>query len=122
MARSEWQQLAEEVAQGNLRLKISPEALDAVVKHLQDYMDKLDKLLDDVPQVAEVTGFGGFKIGMELAAKFTAMGSGPDSIRQRLHEYQDEAKLIQDTIRKAAAAYADTDHSFAQGFEGVDQP
>lgn len=122
MAHSEWHQLAEEVAQGNLRLKISREALDAVAKYLQDYIDTIDELLYDVREVANVTGFGGFKIGLELAAKFTAMGSGPDSIQQRLHEYQEEARLIQDTIRKAAAAYADMDQNFAQGLRGVQQP
>jgi len=108
-----WRQLADEVAQGNLKLKVHREGLDAAVKHLQDYIDHIDSLSNDIDLVAKVTGFGGFQIGVQLAQKFTDKGSGDESIKQRLKELQDEAKAIQDTLGKAATAYAETDQQFA---------
>jgi len=108
-----WKQLAEEVAQGNLSLKVHREGLDAAVKDLQDYIDHLDTLGPALETVATVTGLGGFQIGVLLAQKFTEKGSGDESIKQRVKELQVEARAIQDTLRKAAIAYAETDQQYA---------
>jgi hypothetical protein len=106
-------QFAAEVAQGNVTLNVDRGDLDAAIKHLQDYIDTIDGLGPQVAMVAHVTGFGGFKIGVQLAEKFTEKGSGDNSIRQRLKEMQDAAKSLQDSIRKAAAAYEEADHAHA---------
>ncbi|ATL70253.1 hypothetical protein [Nocardia terpenica] len=108
-----WKQLAAEVSQGNLKLKVHRDALDQAVKHLQGYIDHLDTLSFALETVATVSGFGGFQIGVQLAQKFTDKGSGNESIKQRLKELQDEAKAIQDTLHKAAVAYAESDRQFA---------
>ncbi|MFR9752643.1 hypothetical protein ACL02S_16625 [Nocardia sp. 004] len=108
-----WRQLADEVAQGNLKLKVHREGLDAAVKHLQNYINYIDDLQIHVQTVAEVSGLGGFPIGLQLEQKFTEKGGGAESIRQRLKELIDEAEAIQDTLRKAAVAYAETDQAFA---------
>ncbi len=108
-----WKQLADEVSQGNLKLKVHREGLDAAVKHLQTYIEHIDKAYRDAEAVATVSGFGGFQIGVQLAQKFTDKGSGSESIKQRLKELSAEAKAIQDTLRKAAKAYAETDQQFA---------
>ncbi len=108
-----WKQLADDVAQGNLKLKVHREGLDTAIKHLQDYIDGIDDLGSYIDVVARVDGFGGFQIGVQLAQKFTEKGSGDESIKQRLKELQDEAKSIQETLRKAAVAYAETDQEFA---------
>ncbi|NKY89481.1 hypothetical protein [Nocardia veterana] len=114
-----WRQLSDEVAQGNLTLKVHRDALDAAVKLLQDYIDHIDSCRRDVQTVARVSGFGGFQMGQDLAAKFTRKGSGDGSIRERLKELADEAKAIQDVLRKAAVAYAQTDGQFADVLGGI---
>ncbi|MBF6333611.1 hypothetical protein [Nocardia transvalensis] len=113
-----WRQLSDEVAAGNLKLRVNREGLDAAVKHVQDYLDAIDALQVVVGQVTHVDGFGGFRIGVELAAKFTEKGGGAESIKQRLTELAAEAKAIQDTLRKAAAAYTEADQ---QGAHAVNQ-
>ncbi len=117
-----WKRLADEVAAGNLTLKVDREGLDAAVKHLQDYIDSVKNLRQPLQVVETVTGFGGFQIGVQLAQKFTDKGSGDESIKQRANELVDEAKAIQDTLRKAAAAYVETDHQSADAITRGTQP
>jgi len=114
-----WKQLANEVARGNLMLSVDPEGLSAAIKQLQDYIDGIDELGPYIQTVSHVSGFGGFQIGVDLAQKFTDKGGGDESIKQRLKELSDEAKAIQETIRKAAAAYAETDHQNAASIAKV---
>ncbi len=114
-----WKKLADEVSRGNVTLEVSRENLDGAVKHLQDYIDSIDEMGRWAGNVAHVTGFGGFKIGVQLAQKFTAKGSGDESIRQRLQELQAAAISMQDSIRKAAAAYTEADHAHAQALNAV---
>jgi hypothetical protein len=104
-----WRQLAGEAERGHLRLRVSREGLDAAVKHLQDYIDAIDLMRPLVGQVARVDGFGSFQLGEDLAAKFSARGSGVDGIAQRFDELAAAAVAIQDTIRKAAAVYVEAD-------------
>ncbi len=113
-----WKQLATEVEQGNLKLRVHRDALESAIKGLQDFIDGINDLSLHVETVGQVTGFGGFQMGLDLAKKFTAKGSGDESIRQRLKEVIDEAKAAQDVIRKAALAYAETDDAFKKEFEG----
>lgn len=108
-----WKQLAEDASQGGLMLKVHEDDLTAAVKHLQNYIDTLKNLGHEVEYVAKVSGFGGFQIGVDLAKKFTDKGSGDESIKQRIKELAAEAEAIQDTIRKAAKAYAETDQAYA---------
>jgi uncharacterized protein YukE len=115
-------QLAADVAQGNVMLNVDPENLNEAIKHLQDYIDTIDGLRHHVADVAFVTGFGGFKIGVDLAEKFTEKGSGDNSIRVRLKELQAAAMSLQDSIRKAAAAYAEADHAHANAINAVTPP
>ncbi|MBF4998656.1 hypothetical protein IRT45_16015 [Nocardia sp. BSTN01] len=111
-----WEQLGEEVAQGNLRLKIEPDALDRAIKGLQDLIDEIDDLGYAVRTVETVTGFGGFTMGVQLAEKFTRKGSGEDSIKQRMKEVQGELQAAQDLLRKAAAAYAEAEDANTDRF------
>ena len=114
-------QLAGEVAQGNVTLNVDREDLDAAIKHLQDCIDTIDGLRRPLGIVAHVTGFGGFKIGVQLAEKFTEKGSGNEGIAQRLKEIQAAAMSLQDSIRKAAAAYEEADHAHAAAVSKVTQ-
>ncbi|NKY86408.1 hypothetical protein [Nocardia veterana] len=114
-----WRQLATEVDAGNLSLRVDRESLDAAIKGLQDFIDHVNDLSIHVETVGFVTGFGGFKMGQDLAAKFTQKGSGEGSIRQRLKELIEEAKAAQDVLRKAAAAYAQAEHDNTQGIAGT---
>jgi hypothetical protein len=114
-------QLADAVAQRNVTLNVKREDLDAAIKHLQDYIDTIDGLRRHVTTVGRVTGFGGFKIGVQLAEKFTEKGSGDNSIRQRLIELQDAARSLQDSIRKAAVVYEDADQTHANAVTKVTQ-
>jgi hypothetical protein len=100
-------------------LNVSPDDLNAVIKHLQDYIDRIDELQPHVQTVTKVDGFGGFKIGVQLAQKFTEKGSGSEGIGQRLIELQNAARSLQDSIRKAAAAYAEADHAHANAINAV---
>lgn len=113
---SAWKQLSAEVESGNLKLKVHKDAMDAAIKGLQDFIDHLDTFGPDLKTVENVTGFGGFDMGIQLAQKFTVKGSGDDSINQRVKELIEEAKAAQDVIRKAAKAYADTDEESARYF------
>ncbi|WP_146097532.1 hypothetical protein [Nocardia nova] len=116
-----WRDLANEAAQGNLRLKVHRDALDRAVKLLQDYIDHIDGMNLDVATVKRVTGFGGFQMGVDLAQKFSRKGDGDESISQRLKELTQEAKAIQDTLRKAAIAYAETDAEYGKEFKDLEQ-
>ncbi|WP_036506955.1 MULTISPECIES: hypothetical protein [Nocardia] len=112
------QQLGAQVEQGNLRLKVHRSQLEAAIKGLQDLIDQINDLSLHVETVAQVTGFGGFQMGLDLAEKFTRKGSGEGSIRQRIKEAIDELKSAQDVIRKAAEAYAETDDAYRKEYEG----
>ncbi|MFI7194856.1 hypothetical protein ACIBQ0_34450 [Nocardia nova] len=116
-----WRDLANEAAQGNLKLKVHRDALDRAVKLLQDYIDHIDGMNLDVATVKRVTGFGGFQMGVDLAQKFSRKGDGDESISQRLKELTQEAKAIQDVLRKAAIAYADTDAEYGKEFKDLEQ-
>jgi prefoldin subunit 5 len=102
-------------------LNVSPDDLNAVIKHLQDYIDRIDELQPHVQTVTKVDGFGGFKIGVQLAQKFTEKGSGSEGIAQRLIELQDAARSLQDSIRKAAVVYEDADQTHANAVTKVTQ-
>ncbi|WP_280269700.1 hypothetical protein [Nocardia wallacei] len=114
-----WRQLADEVAHGNLTLRVTRENLDTAVRHLQDYIDALDTMRPLVNQVATADGFGTFDIGEQLAAKYTEKGSGAAGIAQRLRDLAAEAVAIQDTLRKAAAAYTETEQQAAAAIGGA---
>ncbi|MBF6243845.1 hypothetical protein IU471_09655 [Nocardia elegans] len=117
-----WQQLSEEVAQGNLKLMIHRDKFDAAVKRLQDYIDEIDNLTFLVREVSNVSGLGGFQMGVDLAHKFSRKADGADgSIQQRLKDLADEAKAVQDVLRKAAIAYADTDAEYGKEFKDLEQ-
>ena len=105
--------LAAEVDSGKLKLRVDRKSLDDALKGLQDFIDQLDSLGFDLKTVEQVTGFGGFQMGQDLAAKFTRKGSGDDSIKQRIKEAQDELRAAQELILKAARAYAETDADYA---------
>ncbi|MFF0499122.1 hypothetical protein ACFYU5_22155 [Nocardia aobensis] len=107
------QQLDAEVDGGNLRLKVHRDKLDGAIKGLQDLIDSIDMLWPNVQAVEHVTGFGGFQMGLDLAAKFTTKGSGENGIRQRVNEVQKELQAAQELILKAARAYAETDAAYA---------
>ncbi|MFF0456120.1 hypothetical protein [Nocardia africana] len=107
------QQLAAEIDGGNLRLKVHREKLDEAIKGIQDLMDRIDKMAQDLKNVEYVTGFGGFQMGLALAAKFTTKGSGENGIGQRITEVQTELQAAQELILKAARAYAETDAAYA---------
>lgn len=106
-------QLAAEADSGNLRLKIDRQSLDDAIKGIQDLIDSLDAMGPQLTTVETVTGFGGFQMGLDLAAKFTQKGSGEESIKQRIQEAVDELKAAQELILKAARAYAETDSAYA---------
>ena len=112
-------QLSDEVAQGTLTLRVHRDKLDEAVKGLQVLINHLDDMSNWVKQVERVDGFGGFQMGVNLARKFTEKGSGENSIRQRINEATEELKTAQDVIRKAAIAYAQTDHDYADVLQGV---
>ena len=107
------QQLAAEADNGNLRLKVHRDKLDEAIKGLQDLIDSIDMLTPHFRTAEYVTGFGGFQMGLDLAAKFTAKGSGENGIKQRAAEAQKELQAAQELILKAARAYAETDSEYA---------
>lgn len=107
------QQLAAEVDGGNLRLRLHRDKLDEAIKGIQDLIDRIDMLSFQVRSVEHVTGFGGFQMGLDLAAKFTAKGSGENGIKERITEVQKELQAAQELILKAARAYAETDAAYA---------
>lgn len=108
-----WKRIAEEVDRGNLSLNVSREDLDAAAGFLQEYIHAVDSLHRPAEVVATVQGFGGFQSGEDLARKFGDKATGAAGIQQRLIELAAEAKAIQDTIRKAAAAYTESDRQSA---------
>ncbi|MFF0499119.1 hypothetical protein ACFYU5_22140 [Nocardia aobensis] len=114
----DFKQLATEVEQGNLRLKIHRDKLDGAIKGLQDLIDHIEGLRYDIETVAQVSGFGGFQMGLDLAQKFTRKGSGDGGIRQRAKEAVEELQAAQDVIRKASQAYVETDEAYKKEFEG----
>ena len=88
-------------------------SLDAAIKGLQDLIDAIDGFGPQVKTLEFVEGFGEFDMGVQLAQKFTRKGSGEDSIAQRILEVQEELRLAQEVILKAARAYAETDAAYA---------
>ncbi|NKY49717.1 hypothetical protein [Nocardia vermiculata] len=112
-------QLGAEIEAGNLRLRVDRAHFDAAIKGLQDLIDELDAFGPDIENVAVVTGFGGFQMGVDLARKFTVKGSGEGSIKQRIQEAQDELRAAQDVLRKAVLAYVETDDELRKQFQGI---
>ena len=110
---SEINQLMSEVEAGSLKLRVSREKLDEAIKGIQDLIDVLDSSAPNLKVVETVTGFGGFQMGVDLAAKFTAKGSGEIGINQRVTKAVEELKAAQELILKAARAYAETDAAYA---------
>lgn len=106
-------QLSADVDAGNMRLKIHRDKLDEAIQGIQDLIDRIDGMWPQLQTAEYVTGFGGFQIGLDLAAKFTAKGSGENGIRQRVNEVQKELQAAQELILKAARAYAETDAAYA---------
>ena len=106
-------QLSAEVDGGNLHLRVHRDKLDEAIKGLQDLIDGIQAMGPFMQTVEYVTGFGGFQMGLDLAAKFTKKGSGEELIKQRLDEAVNELQAAQELILKAARAYAETDSEYA---------
>ena len=114
-----WKDLGSQVDQGGLKLKVHRDDLENAVKLLQAYIDDVAELGTLTNQLSNVSGLGGFQMGIDLARKFSEKGGGEESIRQRLKELIDEAKAMQDVFRKAAIAYAETDAEYAKEYADI---
>ncbi len=71
-------QLSAEVDGGNLHLRVHRDKLDEAIKGLQDLINDIQAMGPFMQTVEYVTGFGGFQMGLDLAAKFTKKGSGEE--------------------------------------------
>ncbi|WP_280235573.1 hypothetical protein [Nocardia cyriacigeorgica] len=109
----QWRNLLDEANAG--RLALDPEVGKGLDVVCDNYLSKLDDLVDKASLVAYVDGFGTFPSGVALQEKFTLKGSGDaQSIDTILMEHIETVKLIKQVVAKSIANLTETDQGTGQ--------
>ncbi|MBF6090646.1 hypothetical protein [Nocardia cyriacigeorgica] len=109
---SHWKTLKTQAENGELRL--NTEVGEALKRHADELLLKLNSMLGRTQDLAFVSGFGTLGSAVELQKKFAAKAvSDEDSAANRLKESIDIVTLMRDTYALSISRLQETDQSTA---------
>ncbi|MFE7746238.1 hypothetical protein [Nocardia sp. NPDC057455] len=115
----EWRKVLELATSGDISLH--PEIGKGLDKVCDDYLDRLDAILQMADRVKVIDGFGPFPSGQALREKFTGKAAGSDqSLDAVLMQHIDAVKLAKEVVAKAIANFVELDQTRADQFTGLD--
>ncbi|MBF6216673.1 hypothetical protein ACW9HR_00910 [Nocardia gipuzkoensis] len=115
----EWRGLLNSANAGELTLH--PEIGKGLDKVCDDYLDKLDGILESAAYVRRVSGFGTLPSGQALEEKFSLKATGTaQSLDAVLMQHIDAVKIAKEVVAKAIANFVELDQSRADQFTGLD--
>ncbi|WP_280315533.1 hypothetical protein [Nocardia abscessus] len=116
---AEWRGLLNSANAGELTLH--PEIGKGLDKVCDDYLDKLDGILESAAYVRRVSGFGTLPSGQALEEKFSLKATGTtQSLDAVLMQHIDAVKIAKEVVAKAVANFVELDQSRADQFTGLD--
>jgi pyruvate dehydrogenase complex dehydrogenase (E1) component len=116
---AEWRGLLNSANAGELTLH--PEIGKGLDKVCDDYLDKLDGILESAAYVRRVSGFGTLPSGQALEEKFSLKATGTaQSLDAVLMQHIDAVKIAKEVVAKAIANFVELDQSRADQFTGLD--
>ncbi|WP_063049325.1 hypothetical protein [Nocardia arthritidis] len=115
----EWRGLLDSANAGELTLH--PEVGKGLDKACDDYLDKLDGILESSAYVQRISGFGTFPSGQALEDKFKLKATGTAaSLDAVLMQHIDAVKIAKEVVAKAIANFVELDQSRTDQFTGLD--
>ncbi|MGK8487639.1 hypothetical protein [Nocardia asiatica] len=115
----EWRRLLDSANAGELTLH--PEIGKGLDKVCDDYLDKLDGILESSTYVRRVSGFGPLPSGQALEEKFKLKATGTaQSLDAVLMQHIDAVKIAKEVVAKAIANFVELDRTRADQFTGLD--
>lgn len=112
-SHQEWQHLLDHANAGELSMDPSVgEGLDRVCA---DYLRKLESVLEYVPSISHIVGFGSLPSGEALRDKFEKKATGTDqSLDAVVRKHIDTVQLIRQVVAKSLANAREVDESTSQ--------
>lgn len=99
-----------------MALYLEPEAIDQCLKVCDQMLDMIDKSIKKADKLHFTDGFGGFRIGEQLAAGYAQKAV---TVVERLREYETVVLAMREAFASGGAAFADTDGQFAQAMAAL---
>ncbi|MGW4089842.1 hypothetical protein [Nocardia sp. NPDC004750] len=115
----EWRRVLDLTNSGEIALH--PDVGRGLDKACDDYLNRLDGLLQMTRRVRLVSGFGVFPSSKALQEKFSLKSTGTDqSLDAVLMQHIDAVKIAKEVVAKAIANFVELDQSRADQFTGLD--
>lgn len=115
-----WSQLRDSAAAGDLVLELDDQAGESVLRALNSHLTALNDARRSTIWVERVAGFGDCPTGHALEGRFSSKANGgDDSLAKRLQEHIDQTQLMIDTITQALKNYHGTDSANANSYNTV---
>ncbi|WP_280478167.1 hypothetical protein [Nocardia asiatica] len=115
----EWRSILDLANSGEITLH--PEIGKGLDKVCDDYLDRLDAILQMADRVKIIDGFGPFPSGQALQDKFVSKAAGTDqSLDAVLMQHIDAVKIAKEVVAKAIANFVEVDRTRADQFTGLD--
>ncbi|WP_280297356.1 hypothetical protein [Nocardia abscessus] len=115
----EWRKVLDLAHSGEITLH--PDVGRGLDKVCDDYLDRLDGLLQMTRRVRIVNGFGTLPSSMALEQKFSLKSTGTEqSLDAVLMQHIDAVKIAKEVVAKAIANFVELDQSRADQFTGLD--
>jgi hypothetical protein len=115
----DWRRVLELANSGEVSLH--PEIGKGLDKICDDYLDRLDAILQMADRVKIIDGFGPFPSGQALQEKFTGKAAGSEqSLDAVLMQHIDAVKIAKEVVAKAIANFVELDQSRADQLTGLD--
>ncbi|MBF6473416.1 MULTISPECIES: hypothetical protein [Nocardia] len=116
---TEWQRVLDLANSGEISL--NPEIGKGLDRACDDYLDRLDAILQMADRVKVIDGFGPFPSGQALREKFAGKAAGTEqSLDAVLMQHIDAVKIAKEVVAKAIANFVELDQSRADQFTGLD--
>ncbi|GAB2721032.1 hypothetical protein [Nocardia thraciensis] len=105
-----WRGLLGQASAG--RLLLDPEVGAGLDKACDRHIDKLCEVLDEVPSISRITGFGSFESSRVLERKFSLTASGSDrALDAVVRQHLIVVRAVKEIVAKAIANFVAQDQA-----------
>ncbi|NLE80732.1 MAG: hypothetical protein GX610_14345 [Rhodococcus sp.] len=94
-----------------MALRLDDDAIEQCVAVCDEMLDSIRTSMIAARKIDKVSGFGGFRIGQQLTAGYTAKA---EQVRERLGQYETVILAMREAFASGGEAFADTDGNFAR--------
>lgn len=94
-----------------MALRLDDDAIEQCVQVCDEMLDSIHNSMKAARKLSNVDGFGGFAIGQQLTAGYTAKA---EEVRTRLSQYETVILAMREAFAAGGEAFADIDGNFAR--------